>query len=81
MASTKPKKTASGKEEDVEGMVEGVSSAHSWIKVQTMIRPTKLGTKRDPDEDEDGDDDNDIQIMLTSRNPNDSYSQIWWGNA
>ena len=31
-------------------MVEGVSSAHSWIKVQTMIRPTKLGENKDEGE-------------------------------
>ena len=58
-------------------MVEGVSSAHSWIKVQTMIRPTKLGENKAEDEEEDGEENNEIQIKLTSRNPNDSYGQVW----
>ena len=58
-------------------MVEGVSSAHSWIKVQTMIRPTKLGENKDEDDEEDGEENNEIQIKLTSRNPNDSYCQVW----
>ena len=35
---TKVKGPGGGKEESAEVMVEGVSSAHSWIKVQTMIR-------------------------------------------
>ena len=39
------KKTTAA-DDDLEGMVEGVSSAHSWIKAQTMIRPVTLGTLR-----------------------------------
>ena len=58
--------------------MEGVSSAHSWIKAQTMIRPTKLGAKKRDEDDEDGEEDNEIQITLTSRNPNDSFYQVWW---
>ena len=71
-------KKTSGADEDLEGMVEGVSSAHSWIKAQTMIRPVTLGAVRaTEDDDEEGDDNNEILITLTSRNPNDSYSQVW----
>ena len=66
------------KDEEVGGLVEGVSSAHSWIKAQTMIRPTKLGAKKRDEDDEDGEEDNEIQITLTSRNPNDSFYQVWW---
>ena len=70
---------AAGKEEDHEELVEGVSSAHSWIKVQTMIRPTKLGKKRgDDDEDDDGDESSEIMLTLTSRNPNETTAKIWW---
>ncbi len=58
--------------------MEGVSSAHSWIKAQTMIRPTKLGAKKRDEDDEDGEEDNEIDITLTSRNPNDSFYQVWW---
>ena len=41
-----------GKTEDAggqqqHGILEGISSLHSWIKTQTMIRPTKLGKKKD----------------------------------
>lgn len=66
------------KDEEVGGLVEGVSSAHSWIKAQTMIRPTKLGAKKRDEDDEDGEEDNEIDITLTSRNPNDSFYQVWW---
>ena len=66
------------KDEEVGNLVEGVSSAHSWIKAQTMIRPTKLGAKKRDEDDEDGEEDNEIQITLTSRNPNDSFYQVWW---
>ena len=43
--SRKPKKI---KDDEVpyEALVEGVSSAHSWIKSNTMLRPTKLGKKK-----------------------------------
>ena len=71
-------KAGIGKDEDVGGLVEGVSSAHSWIKAQTMIRPTKLGAKKRDEDNEDGEEDNEIQITLTSRNPNDSFYQVWW---
>ncbi len=34
-------------EEDGHGILEGISSLHSWIKTQTMIRPTKLNSRKD----------------------------------
>ena len=36
-----------GGDEEAHGILEGISSLHSWIKTQTMIRPTKLGKKKD----------------------------------
>lgn len=73
-------KVSAGKEEDHEELVEGVSSAHSWIKVQTMIRPTKLGKKRgaEDDDDDDGEESSEIMLTLTSRNPNETSAKIWW---
>ena len=50
-------------------MLEGISSAHIWIKTNTMLRPTKLG-KKGEGSDESGDDEEDIMIYLTSRDPN-----------
>ena len=42
------KKKLKGKgDEEAHGILEGISSLHSWIKTQTMIRPTKLGKKKD----------------------------------
>ena len=42
------KKLKGGKgDEEAHGILEGISSLHSWIKTQTMIRPTKLGKKKD----------------------------------
>ena len=42
------KKKGKGKaDEEAHGILEGISSLHSWIKTQTMIRPTKLGKKKD----------------------------------
>ena len=73
-------KPTAGKEEEHEELVEGVSSAHSWIKVQTMIRPTKLGKKRgaEDDDDDDGEESSEILLTLTSRNPNETTAKIWW---
>jgi hypothetical protein len=32
-------------EMEPQGILEGISSLHSWIKTQTMIRPTKLNKR------------------------------------
>lgn len=55
-------------EEEAHGILEGISSLHSWIKTQTMIRPTKLGKKKD-DMSFDDDDDEDVVISLCSKDP------------
>ena len=68
------------------GILEGISSLHSWIKTQTMIRPAKLGGggggKREGyDEDDDEEEDDDIIIPLTSRDPNMSLTQVRWDHT
>ena len=40
------KKKVKDDEQSVETQMEGISSAHSWIKSNTMLRPTKLGKKK-----------------------------------
>ena len=61
------KKGRGGKQdEEAHGILEGISSLHSWIKTQTMIRPTKLGKKKDDSFDDVSDaDDHNMQIMMT----------------
>jgi hypothetical protein len=72
-----PPKAKKGKNEEksVEGMLEGISSAHSWIKTNTMLRPTKLGKKGEGSDDS-GDEEEDILIALTSKDPNTPKSSI-----
>ena len=63
------KKGRGGKQdEEAHGILEGISSLHSWIKTQTMIRPTKLGKKKD-DLSFDDEDDEDVVISLCSKDP------------
>ena len=73
-------------EQSLDTQMEGISSAHSWIKSNTMLRPTKLGKKKGGGGagaggeggeggtggggSEEDDDETDIMIMLTSSNPN-----------
>ncbi|TRY67482.1 hypothetical protein TCAL_05969 [Tigriopus californicus] len=58
-----------GHEGEANGILEGISSLHSWIKTQTMIRPTpkisrgKLNGTYEEDADED------VVITLTAKNP------------
>ena len=73
-------KPGGGKEDDIKSMLGGISCAHSWIKTQTMIRPTKLGKTRGDGSDESGEEDDDVAIVLTSRDPNVSYGRLWWFN-
>ena len=68
------------------GILEGISSLHSWIKTQTMIRPAKLGPggggKREGyDDEEEEEEDDDIIIPLTSRDPNMSLTQVRWDHT
>ena len=63
----KRRKTAKKEEMSVSGIIEGISSVHSWIKAQTMVRPTNIGRSGSNDSD---DEEEDIQIFLSSRDPN-----------
>ena len=65
------------KDDDIKSMLGGISCAHSWIKNQTMIRPTKLDKTRVNGSDETGEEDDDVAIVLTSNDPNVSYGNIW----
>lgn len=71
-------KKVKAEEKSVEGMLEGISSAHSWIKTNTMLRPTKLGKKGDGSDDS-GDEEEDILISLTSRDPNVPKASVKFG--
>ena len=73
-----PPKPNKGKNEEksMEAMLEGISSAHSWIKAQSMLRPTKLGKKGGDGSDESGDEEEDILISLASKDPNIPRSSI-----
>ena len=72
------KKKVKDDEQSVETQMEGISSAHCWIKSNTMLRPTKLSKKKSEGAgggggagtDDEDDDEADIMIMLTSKNPN-----------
>ena len=68
-ASTKTASVSGGRsdEEGNHGILEGISSLHSWIKTQTMIRPTKLGVKRTDSGAFSDDEEEDVVISLTSR--------------
>ena len=69
--------SARSDEEGNHGILEGISSLHSWIKTQTMIRPAKLGgVKREGAGFEEEDEDDDIVISLTSKDPNVSTTQV-----
>merc|ERR1712106_451583 len=72
MAAKETAKKKGGKggkgDDEAHGILEGISSLHSWIKTQTMIRPTTLGKKKD-DMSFDDDDDEDVVISLCSKDP------------
>ena len=60
------KKKLKGKgDEEAHGILEGISSLHSWIKTQTMIKPTKLGKKKDDSFDDVSDGDNIMTVTMT----------------
>ena len=59
------KKKLKGKgDEEAHGILEGISSLHSWIKTQTMIRPTKLGKKKDDSFDDVSDSDDNMTVII-----------------
>ena len=71
-----------GPDDGSHGILEGISSLHTWIKSQTMIRPAKLGVvKREGGVYEEEDEDDELVISLTSRDPNTSGSQVRWDHT
>ena len=71
-----------GVDDGSHGILEGISSLHTWIKSQTMIRPAKLGgVKREGGVFEEEDEDDEMVISLTSRDPNTSGSQVRWDHT
>ena len=80
MPPKKKKNAAAADEQSVEACMEGISSMHSWIKANTMIRPTKLGKARVEGEEGSDDEDQTIVILLTSKDPNDPNSAIKWNH-
>ena len=49
-------------------ILQGISSLHSWIKTQTMIKPSKISRQHSREEEED-EDEPEVVIHLTSLNP------------
>ena len=78
MPGQKKKKTASSDEMSIPVLMEGISSLHSWVKANTMIRPTKLGKNRVEGEEGSDDEDTTVMLLLTSQNPNDPKSLLKW---
>ena len=69
------KSNAKMERKDTKEVFVGISSAHSLIKTQTMLKPTKLGKNREGSQDSE-DEDEEILISLTSRDPESSYGKI-----
>ena len=69
------KSNAKMERKDTQEVFVGISSAHSWIKTQTMLKPTKLGKNREGSQDSE-DEDEEILISLTSRDPKSAYGKI-----
>ena len=64
---------AKKEDKSVAGVIEGISSVHSWIKAQTMVRPSNIGRTGSHDSD---DEEEDIQIVLSSRDPNENAGLV-----
>ena len=76
-ASKKPGKTTLTEAEEEENNVEiisGISSAHSWIKALTFVKPKNLGR----DEEDSDEEEEEVHISLSSKNPNQTSKQIKW---
>ena len=66
-------KMAKKEDKSVTGVIEGISSVHSWIKAQTMVRPSNIGRTGSHDSE---DDEEDVLIYLSSRDPNKNAGDI-----
>ena len=75
MGPKKKKTSVKMERKDTQMVFGGISSAHSWIKTQTMLRPTKLGKNKEGSKDSD-DEEEDILICLTSEDPNSSFRKV-----
>ena len=49
-------KMAKKEDKSVAGVIEGISSVHSWIKAQTMVRPSNIGRTGSHDSDDEEED-------------------------
>ena len=80
MSKSKPTTKKAGKNTETEEeesnveIISGISSAHSWIKALTFVRPKNLGREEEDSDDEE----EEITILLSSRNPNLTSKQIKW---
>ena len=75
--------SAAAEAEELSEMVNKLSSLHSWIKAQTLIRPTKMGKSGFGGEggfDDDGDDEEFVTISLSSRNPTVGAGAVRWSH-
>ena len=57
-------------------ILQGISSLHSWIKTQTMIKPSKISRQHSREEDED-EDEPEVVIHLDSFNPQATRKEIF----
>ena len=64
--------TEAEEEESNEGIISGISSAHSWIKALTFVRPKNLGR----DEEDSDEEEEEVHISISSKNPNLTSKQI-----
>lgn len=88
-AKLRMKQNEKTEEEQNSEIISGISSAHSWCKVgnilsgslsivflvfkaMTMVRPKTLGEEKEDSEEEE----EEIQIVLTSKDPNETSGLI-----
>ena len=60
-------------QDDSQSILEGINSLHTWIKTQTMIKPTKMEKKKANPEDDNGviedDEEDEVVISLKAKDP------------
>ena len=59
-----------------EKIIQGISSLHSWIKTQTMIKPSKI-SRQHSREDEEDEDEPEVVIHLDSFNPQAARNDVF----